>query len=375
MTSRPGSGSDARWPPRDLVGTAIADYDIVAKLGEGGMGEVYRARDRRLRRDVAIKVLPAAVANDRERLQRFDREARLLARTNHASIGAIYGLIEADGVRALVLELVDGDTLSAALARGPLKLKRALTLAAQIADALDHAHRRGITHRDLKPSNIMLAASGIKLLDFGIGKWSPHGGDGGPTRASTLTAEGAIVGTLHYMSPEQLEGRETDARSDIFAFGAVLYEMLSGEKAFDGKSQAGIIAAVLDAPAPKLTGIGGAIAPRLERIVTKCLAKNPDDRWQSAHDLGDELRWLQTEAASARGASPPAGVASPPRRTVAIAAGVALIAALALLGSTLNWRSSPADRSAAPISFTILPRKGRLIGGRDDLGTRVPVRR
>ena len=175
LTTPLGSIAPVAEPPRDLIGRRIADYAVVAKLGEGGMGEVYRARDERLGRDVAIKVLPAAVAGDVERLKRFEREARLLARINHPSIGAIYGLVEADGIRALVLELVEGETLSAALARGPLKLERALALAAQIADALDHAHRRGITHRDLKPSNMMLTAGGIKLLDFGIGKWSPLG--------------------------------------------------------------------------------------------------------------------------------------------------------------------------------------------------------
>jgi eukaryotic-like serine/threonine-protein kinase len=343
-------------PPRDLIGTRFADYDIVAKLGEGGMGEVYRARDRTLGRDVAIKVLPAAVANDRERLKRFEREARLLASVNHPAIGAIYGLVEADGVHALVLELIEGETLSAALARGPLKLERALALAAQIADALDHAHRRSITHRDLKPSNIMLVAGGIKLLDFGIGKWSPAGSDVAHTRASTLTAEGAIVGTLHYMSPEQLEGRATDARSDIFAFGAVLYEMITGRKAFEGESQAGIIAAVLEAPAPRLASIGGPIGSRLDRIVGKCLAKHPDDRWQSAHDLADELRWLNAEATPAPGAEA-AGAPVPRQSWTRFAASVAAIMAIGLAGwAAWSWRDSRGAIGASmPIRFTWQP--------------------
>ena len=180
-------------PPRDLLGKTIAGYDIVAKLGEGGMGEVYRAHDRRLGRDVALKVLPAAVANDHKRLKRFEREARLLASVNHAGIGAIYGVVDDDGIRALVLEIVEGVTLADTLERGPLKAERALALAAQIADALDHAHRRGITHRDLKPSNIMTTTSGVKLLDFGIGKWTPPL-DVPMTGESTLTGED--IGTL-----------------------------------------------------------------------------------------------------------------------------------------------------------------------------------
>jgi len=366
LTSPLGEILPVAEPPRDLIGTRVADYRIVAKLGEGGMGEVYRARDERLGRDVAIKVLPAAVASDAERLKRFEREARLLARINHASIGAIYGLVEADGLRALVLELIDGETLSAALDRGTLKLKRALTLAAQIADALDHAHRLRITHRDLKPSNIMLAASGIKLLDFGIGHWTPPDGDGGPTRSSTLTAAGAIVGTLHYMSPEQLEGRETDARSDIFSFGAVLYEMVTGAKAFDGKSQAGIIAAVLEAPAPKLTNVGGTVGARLDRIVTKCLAKHPDDRWQSARDLGDELRWLLAEVAEGKTAAPPERSSSP-RRTTTIAASAAAIATVALIGWAMSRRAPSAEIAASPISFIVEPQDGLLDDGQFDI--------
>ena len=352
-------------PPRNLIGTRIADYDIVAKLGEGGMGEVYRARDRKLGRDVAIKVLPAAVANDQERLKRFEREARLLDSVNHPSIGAIYGVAEAGNLRALVLELIEGDTLAALLERGPLKLERALSIAAQICDALDHAHRRGITHRDLKPSNVMLSESGVKVLDFGVGKSvSPMSG-ATVTRESTLTNEGAIVGTLHYMAPEQLEGRPTDARSDIFSFGAVLYEMLSGRKAFDGPSQASIIAAVLEAPTPRLTGIGGKLAPRLERVVTKCLAKDPGDRWQSAHDLGDELRWLLAEATDAPGTV--ATHSSKPRRRAAIAAGLAALVAVFLLGWASNWRTPVGSSPASTIRFSVQPQDSQLVASSFDL--------
>ena len=231
------------------------------------MGVIYRAKDRRLGREVAIKVLPAALEVEPARLARFEREARLLATVNHPHIGAIYGLVEADSIRALVLELVDGETLAAALDRGRLPVERALALAAQMADALDHAHRRGITHRDLKPSNIMLSADGAKLLDFGVGKWSHKTGELTVPGFTTATEEGAIVGTIRYMAPEQLEGRDADARSDMFSLGAVLYEMLAGHKAFDGPSQASIIAAILEAPTPRLPGVGEALPPGLERVV------------------------------------------------------------------------------------------------------------
>ena len=344
----------------DLIGRRLGDYEVTARLGEGGMGEVYRARDRQLGRDVAIKVLSAAFADDPERLKRFEREARLLATVNHPGIGAIYGLVEADGIRAIVLELVDGETLSTALERGPLSLIRALAIAAGIADALDHAHRRGITHRDLKPANVMLTGSGVKLLDFGVGKWTPATTAAVATRPSTLTGAGAIVGTLHYMAPEQLEGKETDARSDIFAFGAVLYEMLTGRKAFDGPSQASIVAAVMESPAPRLAGIGGAQAPRLERIVNKCLAKSPDDRWQSARDLGGELRWLADDITQA--AEGAAGrVTAAPRRSRWPAPLAAVLAIVAL--GAVSWdawqRSRPAPAAvAAPVRFEVHPPRG-----------------
>ena len=345
-------------PQRDLIGTSIADYEIVAKLGEGGMGEVYRARDRKLGRDVAIKVLPAAVAGDPERLKRFEREARLLASINHPSIGAIYGLAEAGDLRALVLELIEGETLATVLERGPLKLDRALAIAAPICDALDHAHRRGITHRDLKPSNIMLSEGRVKVLDFGVGKLAPPVSGATVTRESTLTAEGAIVGTLHYMSPEQLEGRDADARSDVFSFGAVLFEMLAGRKAFDGPSQASIIAAVLEAPTPKLTGVASPLTPGLDRVVTKCLRKSPDDRWQSAHDLGDELRWLMAEAVSGADAARTAGPAISRRGLfAAIAVGAGLVT-LALTGWTSRWRASEVVTPASTIRFAVQTQAG-----------------
>ena len=345
---------------RDLIGRRLGDYDITGRLGEGGMGEVYRARDRKLGRDVAIKVLPAEFSDDAERLKRFEREARLLATVNHPGIGAIHGLIEADGVRALVLELVDGETLGSTLARGPLPLPRALTIAAQIADALDHAHRRGITHRDLKPSNVMLTAGGVKLLDFGVGKWTPPAPGGDPvTTPSALTGEGAIVGTLHYMAPEQLEAKETDARSDIFSFGAVLYEMLKGRKAFKGRSQASIIAAVMEAPAPRVTGIGGAHAPQLERIVNKCLAKNADERWQTARDLGDELRWLADDITRPPGERAGSAVASRPRSWwLPLAVSALAILAIGMVSWDMWQRSRATPAPSRLVQFKVHPPPG-----------------
>ena len=341
LNSSVGAVAAQVMPAHDLIGRQFGDYEITAKLGEGGMGEVYRARDRKLGRDVAIKILPPAFATDRERMHRFEREARLLATVNHPRIGAIYGVIEIEGLPALVLELVDGDTLSVALSRGPLALPRALTLSAQIAEALDHAHRRGIIHRDLKPSNIMLTRDGVKLLDFGVGKWTPAVNEATNTRPSTLTGEGAIVGTLHYMSPEQLEGRSADARSDIFSFGAVLFEMLSGRKAFDGPSQASIIAAVIEAPRPRLSGIGGPHASRLDRIVSKCLAKDPDERWQSARDLGDELRWLSDDLTRPESANSGAGATRGPATWLMVAAAALAIAVIGVAswGAWGRWRA------------------------------------
>jgi serine/threonine-protein kinase len=340
---------DAQAPAASLIGRRFGDYEIIAKLGEGGMGEVYRARDLTLGRDVAIKMLPGAFAGDRERLRRFVREARLLATVNHPFIGAIYGLVDIEGIPALVLELVDGETLSAALARKAMAVPRALTIAAQIADALDHAHRRGITHLDLKPANIMLTRDGVKLLDFGVGKWTPAASEATMTKPSTLTGEGAIVGTLHYMSPEQLEGRAADARSDIFSFGAVLFEMLAGRKAFDGPSQASVIAAVMGAPAPKLPDVHGVATPSLERIIAKCLAKDPDERWQSARDLRDALGWVKTD----NDASPAVAPVRRSRRAISIAAGAAGVVLLALVGwAASNWRTEPSNSPAAPIRFS-----------------------
>src|SRR6202035_2311262 len=233
------------------AGTRLGSYEVVAQIGVGGMGEVYRARDTRLDRIVAIKVLPTHLADRPELRERFEREARTIASLNHPHICTLHDVGHQDGIDYLVMEYVEGETLAARLVKGPLPLDQVLKYAIEIADALDKAHRKGITHRDLKPGNIMLTKSGTKLLDFGLAKLKQEVTPADvqlsqlPTANEPLTAQGTIVGTLQYISPEQLEGKDVDARTDIFAFGAVVYEIATGKRAFEGKSQASVISAIM----------------------------------------------------------------------------------------------------------------------------------
>ena len=277
-------------------GTKLGPYEIQSPLGAGGMGEVYRARDTRLDRIVAINVLTEGLESTPEVRQRFDREARAVSSLNHPHICALYDVGHQDGIDYLVMEYLEGQTLAARIEKGPLPTPELLRTASQIADALDKAHRRGIVHRDLKPGNVMLTKSGAKLLDFGLAKGGEVlQGDIGssPTMSHPLTVKGTIVGTMQYMSPEQLEGKEADARSDIFSFGAMLYEMATGKKAFEAKSHASLIAAILkDDPRP-MRELQPLAPPLLESIVKSCLAKDPDERPQSAHDLKLELDWIR----------------------------------------------------------------------------------
>jgi serine/threonine protein kinase len=282
-------------------GKRLGPYEILAPIAAGGMGDVYRAADTRLNRTVAIKVLPEAFADSPDRRQRFEREARAISNLTHPHICALYDLGSERDVEFLVMEFVEGEPLSERLVAGPLTLDLALRYSIQIADALDHAHRRGIIHRDLKPANIMVTRSSVKLLDFGLAKWNAGSGGTEVVRATptkTLTGEGTILGTLHYMAPEQLEGRPVDARTDLFAFGAVLYEMLSGRRAFEGDSQASVIAAILRAEPPVLHMLQPAMPAALDRLVRKCLSKDPDDRWQTARDVMSELQWIGETATS-----------------------------------------------------------------------------
>jgi Tol biopolymer transport system component len=284
-------------------GARLGPYEIVAPVGAGGMGEVYRARDTRLNRVVAIKILPDHLADRAELRERFEREARSIASLNHPHICTVHDVGHQDGINYLVMEYLEGETLAQRLLGGPLALEQVLQYALQIADALDKAHRKGITHRDLKPGNIMLTKSGAKLLDFGLAKLKRPAVVSDATLTSlptSITGEGSIIGTLQYMAPEQLEGKEVDARTDIFAFGAVVYEMAARKKAFEGKNQASLIAKILETDPPPISSQQPMTPPALERVVKSCLAKDPDERWQNAADLARELKWIsQGDAQSA----------------------------------------------------------------------------
>ncbi len=317
-------------------GSRLGPYEIVSPLGAGGMGEVYKARDTRLDRTVAVKVLPAHLSDSPAVRQRFEREAKTISQLSHPHICAIYDVGREGETEYLVMEYTEGQTLADRLARGPLPLDQTLRCGVEIADALDRAHRQGIVHRDLKPANVMLTRSGVKLLDFGLAKAMETSPVSGLTALPTavgspaLTEEGTILGTFQYMAPEQLEGREADARTDIFAFGAVLYEMAAGRKAFAATSQASLISAIMSSDPPPLASLQPMTPPALDRVVRTCLAKNPDDRWQSATDLKGELKWIGEGSSSGT----PVAVRSrrAGRERIAwIAAGVFAAAAAALL--------------------------------------------
>jgi serine/threonine-protein kinase len=288
-----------------VPGTRLGPYEVLAPAGTGGMGEVYKARDTRLDRTVAIKVLPSHVARDPDLNQRFEREARMLAALSHPHICPVFDVGHHDDTAFLVMEYLDGETLAARLDRGRLPLDEALRYAIQIADALDKAHDTGIVHRDLKPGNIMLTSSGAKLLDFGLAKPARPALGTSLSRLPTMpsmTERGTILGTFQYMAPEQLEGAEADARTDIFAFGSVVYEMLTGKKAFDGRNPISVIAAIMQAE-PRPIGAAQPLAPPLlDHVVMTCLAKDPKDRWQSSADVMRELKWIV--ASGSLGASP-----------------------------------------------------------------------
>src|SRR2546425_5711912 len=278
-------------------GTKLGPYEIDAPLGAGGMGEVYRARDTRLERTVAIKILPAQLSADPVRKQRFEREAKTISSLNHPHICVLHDVGNQDGIDYLVMECVEGETLAKRLEKGPLPLEQVLKYGMQIADALDKAHRSGVVHRDLKPGNIMLTPTGAKLLDFGLAKpaallASVATLTAAVTQDSPVTAQGTIVGTFQYMSPEQIEGKELDSRSDIFSFGAVLYEMLTGKRAFEGKSQISVASAILEKDPAPITSFKPTTPPALDHAIRRCLAKDPEERWQTARDLVLELKWI-----------------------------------------------------------------------------------
>jgi len=342
------------------AGSRLGPYEILAPLGAGGMGEVYKARDSRLERTVAIKVLPQHLSQSEEVRQRFEREAKTISQVSHPHICALYDVGNQDGVEYLVMEYLEGETLAARLLRGALPTEQVLRCGIEIADALDKAHRLGIVHRDLKPGNVMLTKSGVKLVDFGLARFAPPvSGLSGmsvlPTQAgANLTEEGTILGTFQYMAPEQLEGKDADARTDIFALGTVLYETATGQKAFSGTSQATLIAAIIGTYPPPISTIQPMIPPALDRVVKTCLAKDPEDRWQTAHDVMLELKWV-AEGGSQAGVPAPIVARRKSRERLAWALfAVAALAAAALAIGYVRRAPVPARTFRSSI---LLPEK------------------
>jgi len=323
------------------AGSRLGPYEIVSPLGAGGMGEVWRAKDTRLEREVAIKVLPADFASSGQFKARFEREAKTISQLNHPNVCTLFDVGHHEGIDFLVMELIEGESLADRLLKGRLPIELVLRHGTEIASALDAAHKQGIVHRDLKPGNVMLTKSGAKLLDFGLAKSGPLLNstssvsqlNDNPTEHKPLTEQGTILGTFQYMAPEQLEGMEADARTDIFSFGALLYEMATGRRAFQGKNKTSLIAAIVSSTPAPISELAPLTPPALEHVIRKCLAKDPDDRWQSAHDIADQLRWIG-EAGSRAGEAAPVLAKRKTRLRVAWAlhAATALVAILATLG-------------------------------------------
>jgi eukaryotic-like serine/threonine-protein kinase len=330
-----------------LPGRRLGPYEILSAIGAGGMGEVYKARDTRLDRIVAIKVLPTHLADRSELRERFDREAKTIASLNHPHICTLYDTGHQDEIDFLVMEYIEGETLAQRLLKGPLPIDQVLQFAIEISDALDKAHRKGVTHRDLKPGNIMLTKMGTKLLDFGLAKLKQEAAPSNvplsdlPTAKDPLTAQGTILGTLQYMAPEQLEGKEVDARTDIFAFGAVVYEMATGKRAFEGKTQASVIGAIMSADPPPISSLQPMTPPALGHVVKKCLTKDPDDRWHAAKDLCDELKWIAggSSQVSSAPAVPVKGIGVLGRRGLFFSLGTLLLGAG--IASLAVWNLKP----------------------------------
>jgi eukaryotic-like serine/threonine-protein kinase len=332
-------------------GIKLGPYEIQSPLGAGGMGEVYRARDTRLDRTVAIKVLPASLSSDPALRERLEREARAISKLSHPNICTLHDIGHQDGTDFLVMEYVEGETLEQRLARGPVPTEQTLRYAAQIADALAKAHRQGVVHRDLKPGNVMLTKSGAKLLDFGLAKQAGTGPLAAALNEITvenrLTSDGQIVGTFQYMAPEQLEGKEADARTDIFAFGELIYEMATGKPPFQGKSRASLIAAILTVDPPSITQLQPMSPPALDRLVKKCLAKDPEDRWQSASDLASELQWLAQSGSQASVVGAPTLPLRPTFQKHWLAGSLAL--ALVIVIAVVIWRMFAESEFKAPV--------------------------
>jgi serine/threonine protein kinase len=338
-SSEPEPGSD------ELTGQTISHYRILGKLGQGAMGVVYQAEDTNLGRSVAVKFLPEELSDDPRALERFEREARAASALNHPNICTVYEVDQHEGVRFIAMEYVAGKSLDQLVGPEGLPVKDVLSYAIQIADALAKAHSVGIVHRDLKPSNIMVSQDGlVKLLDFGLAKvraGQPAIELTAPPAENPLTGEGAILGTLQYMAPEQLEGREADTRTDIFAFGAVIYEMATGRKAFEGKSQASLIAAILEREPPPVSIVVPLAPPALDRVVATCLAKNPDNRWQTARYLQHELKWVADTREQ-----PPALPVKWPNSQLLSWALVAILSLAVVVLATVRFREKPVETNA-----------------------------
>jgi len=364
------------------AGTKLGPYEVVGPLGAGGMGEVYRARDTRLGREVAVKVLPAHLSADAGLKARFEREAKSISGLNHPNICVLHDVGSQDGVDYLVMELVEGETLGERLAKGPMPLEQVLKIGREIAEALDKAHRCGIIHRDLKPGNIMLTKSGAKLMDFGLARPAMAGTSlatltGVAAVSSPVTQQGMIVGTFQYMSPEQVEGKELDGRSDIFSLGAVLYEMVTGKRAFEGRSQLSVASAILEKEPAPISTVKPLTPMNLDHAVRRCLAKDPDERWQTARDLAIELKWAG-ESGSGTAAAVPTATGTSKKKLVGLwlAWAMAGAVALGLLAGAAIWRgkktaeetmyfSAPfqaQDMAVAPNGHTVA------VVGQDDSG-------
>jgi serine/threonine protein kinase len=339
------------------AGSRLGPYEIVSRIGAGGMGEVFKARDTRLERSVAVKILPVEFARDAQLQSRFEREAKTISQLSHPNICTLHDVGNENGLHFLVMELLEGESLAERLVRGPMPLPEVLRYGAQLAEALGKAHRVGVVHRDLKPGNVMLTKNGIKLLDFGLAKsvegaWSSTGSTHMEmTEHKPLTQEGTILGTFQYMAPEQLEGAEADARTDIFGLGAVLYEMATGRRAFEGKNKTSLIAAIVSSQPRPLAEVQPLTPPALEHVISRCLEKDPDDRWQSAQDVAEELRWISAAGSQASVAAPVAMRRKHRELLAWIIAAVAVAAAVPLGISAYRNRT----RVLTPVESAILP--------------------
>ena len=340
-------------------GTKLGPYEIQSPLGAGGMGEVYRARDTRLGRDVAVKVLPQHLSDDPDLKARFEREARAISSLNHPHICTLYDVGHQDGVDFMVMELLEGETLADRLQRGCVSLKQALEYGVQIASALEKAHASGIVHRDLKPGNVMLTKTGTKLMDFGLAKpaqaMKAMASGSIETISKPLTAEGKIVGTYQYMAPEQIHGFDADTRTDIFALGAMLYEMVTGKRAFQGKSQISVMSAILEKDPEPVSAVQPLTPPALDHVIQRALAKDLNDRWQSATDFKAELKWIEQSCSQMF----PAGERTTRERAAWSVASIALLAAA--IAGFAYWRAPSGPEARAVRSSILPPEKGTFL--------------